>query len=71
MFYLDVFFFFFVLDSFPGDPHLAYVMPTGEMELRSPWADRGSWGLERALPGGVEGLDTPRRSQAEQINICR
>lgn len=46
---------FFFLDSFPGDPHLVYVMPTGEMELRSPWTDRGSWGLERALLGGLEG----------------
>lgn len=59
VFFLDMFFF---LDSFPGDPHLIYVMPTGEMEIRSPWTDRGNQGLEGALLGGVEGpqLDTPK-----------
>lgn len=51
MFFLDMFFF---LDSFPGDPHLVYVMPTREIEPRSPWTDRGNWGLQRALLGRVE-----------------
>lgn len=32
MFFLDT----FCLDSFPGDPHLLYMMPRGEMGISSP-----------------------------------
>lgn len=32
---------FFFLDSFPGDPHLFYMLPRGQMGLCSPGGDQG------------------------------